>query len=113
MSEHSILMQGIFRDMTSALTLVNVGKLVMQIVTGMEGGNIDTAGLLGHITEEGAEGKRNRAERPQMRGDNQQLFLVPGDNREAHSREQETQSRKSRKHSREQGPLWRHGRGLR
>ena len=48
--------------MTSAWTLVNVNKLVMQIVTGMEGGNIDTAGLLGHITEEGAEANAVAAE---------------------------------------------------
>ena len=61
MSEHPILMKGIFRDMTSAWTLVNVSKLVMQIATAMEGVNIDTAGLLGHITEEGAEDNRSRS----------------------------------------------------
>jgi len=61
-SEHPILMQDIFRDMTSAWTLVNVNKLVMQIVTGMEGVNIDTAGLLGHITEEGAKANADAAE---------------------------------------------------
>jgi hypothetical protein len=61
-SERPVLMTDVFRDMKSAWTLCDVNNLVMQIVKGMEGGNIDTAGLLGHISETGAANNAGDAE---------------------------------------------------
>ena len=61
-SEHPVLMTDVFKAMKSALTLCDVNNLVMQIVKGLEGGNIDTAALLGHISETGAADNAGKAE---------------------------------------------------